>query len=534
MRNIKTLALVLGLAVAPTAFAWGPHSENYNFQAKSNNVARVSSWSQFWSILAGRKPVRAPADLTIKVTDPNGTPLSGALVLVGSKKGEPFAANFQLTDASGLAQFSDAAIPGKTLPVTASMAGYGTFSLANNSNNNVEIALAPNPTGNDHAFLQGKVNGFPTGYDRRTLEMGMFLPAFKPESLMNFDPQQIISSYKVEIDVFGKREVPGNIVLPPQSKSYGIIPIRLEKPEFIMPLQKGLHTHMTASAGIVPISAAVDAIKAKDFLGVINLSTFTHLAWTRRMTVNGNERFDLNLSQPLEQKALKAKLANVSPKLDAVAVSMFDPEADFGDFITMDVKSLKSEEIKNGTGNIKLGILSQRKATDRFYVFTGLFDRNQLIPKEKGAEQTSRSIVGSVELVDQSNMQARFQDFLNVIEAKGVDAAKRDYRFSSAANTKANLAPDMILVNIVSEKKNAATMGQTRTVLWSTVIQGNSERLTLPDLGKPVLPPPDAAKEERFLWEVIAFKSDAAQGAELDVQSALRNVKHVSTLVQKF
>lgn len=535
MHVIKPVALVLALAVTPSAFAWGPHTESYTFQAKTSAAApAVKGWSDLWDMLRGKRPVAA--DLTVKVSDPSGKPLKGATVLVGQKKGEPFAANMVVTDESGTAFFSDPAVVGKPLTVTASLAGYGSFSLAANTAAMVEITLAPYTREDAFAFLQGKLSGFPPGYDRRTLELGMFLPAFKPESLVNFDPQQIISSYKVEIDVFGKRQVPGNVVLPPQSKSYGIIPISLSKPEFIMPLPKGLNTHMAASAGAVPISPAVDGIQNKDFLSVINLATFTHLAWTRRMEVKGDERFDMNLTQPLEQKALKAKLFSVAPKLDAVSVAMLDPEGDRGDFIAMDVKSLKSEEIKDGAGAIKLGILKQRKPSDNYYVFTGLFDRNQLLPQEKRAEVASRAIVGSVEPVDVANMQARFQNFLSVMQSKGVSGGNREYRFSSSANARAGLSPDMVLINIVSEKKNAATMGKTRTVLWSTVVRGNTEQLSLPDLGKPVLPTPDAAKEEKFLWEVIALKtrSNTAQSADLDVQSALRDVQHVSTLVQKY
>lgn len=523
MRNIKVLPVIVGLLASPIAYGWGIHQDSYQFQAKTKNISALE---------------RRNADLTVKVSDPSGKPLTGVDVLVGTKVGEPFAANQAYTGSDGVARFTNPAIPGNALTITASFAGYGTFSLANNTENSVEIVLAPNPREDDHAFLEGRVNGFPPGYNRRTLEMGFFVPAFKPESLMNFDPQQIVSSYQVEIDVYGKRMVPGNIVLPPQDKSYGIIPIHLEKPGFIMPLPMGLNSHMTASAGAVPIGAAVDAIRAKDFLGVINLASFTHIAWTQRMTVGGNERFDMNLSQPLAQQALTTQLGGVEPKLDAISVSMLDPEGDGGDFISMDIKSLKSENIKNGTGMLKLGILSQRKATDRFYVFTGLFDRNQLLPKgsPRAVDMPSRSIVGAVEPVNATNLTARFQSFLNVIQSQGVGSGNREFRFTSPANSRAGLVPDFVFVNVVSEKKNAATMGTTRTLLWSTVIRGNAERVVLPDLGRPVLPTPDTGKEERFVWEVIAFKArgNAANGAELDVQSALRNVQHVSTLVQKF
>lgn len=534
MRHINVRFLALVLTFSPLAHASGP-ADSYGFQAKTKQVSTAESfWSSFWDLLRGKRV--AQADLTVKVTDAAGAPLAGAAVLVGQRRGEPFAGNYVLTDADGVARFSDPSLSGSKLPVTASLEGYGTFTLLDNAANHVEIALAPHPREGEHAFLQGKVTGFPTGYNRRTLEMGFFLPAFRPESLLNFDPQQIVSSYKVEIDVYGKRMVPGNIVLPPQDKSYGIFPVHLEKPEFIMPLARGFESHMAALAGTVPISDAIGAIRNKDFLGVLNMATLTHVAWRERMVVRGDERFDMHLDQPLSQGAVTSQLSGVGQKLDAISLSVVDPEGDRGDFIPLDVKSLKSESIRNGSGALKLGIMNQRKATDRYYVFTGLFDRNQLIPDDgKKREIRTRAIVGAIEEVDPASLTARFSGFFRTMQSQGVASANREYRFTPAANASAGLSPDFVLLNVVSEKKNAATQGTTRTVLWSTVAQGGAERIVLPDLGAPVLPNPDASKEERFVWEVIAFKSRAAANeGGLDVQSALRNVQHVSTLVEKF
>lgn len=533
MRTIKLFCVLAVLAIPAQA----DHTESYTFQAKSHNVsAGEAFWQNFWSTLKGQSSPRA-ADLSVKVlSSSTGKPVQGALVLVGQKKGDPFATNFATTDAEGMAFFNDEALKkGTPLTVTASMQGFGNFSLVGNTNNTVELAIQPATRGRDHSFLQGKLLGFPSGIGSTRLEVGMFIPAFRTESLMNFDPQQIVSSYKVEIDVYGKRLVPGNVVMPRQSKRYGIIPITIDKPEFIMPLPNGLRTHMSGILGSVSIGDASDAVKNKDFLAVLNMTELTHLGFTERMSVRGNDRFDLNAGMELEAKAVKAQFTGVAAKLDAVAISFLDPENDQGDFVPMDVKALKSEEIQNGAGAIKLSVLKQRKPQDKFYVFTGLFDRSQ-IPEKKMASD-SRSLVGSLMPVNSSEMKARFNGFLKPMAAVSVGSGNRDYRFSSAANPSAKLNPDMIIVNIVSQKKNAETQGVTRSILWSAVINGSADRLVLPDLGRAVLPNPDTGNGEEFSWEVLALASGGkkrAKDEELDIQSKLRKLQHVSSLAKKF
>jgi hypothetical protein len=521
------IALLLAALLPLASFA----QEAGPWQVKARQVSPASGfWPSFW-----RWAQNAPnttGDLTVKVMDASGKPIKSATVLAGQSKGNPFPGNQITTDESGIASFRDDAISATPLTVTVAREGYSTVSVAKNTLNTVEITLARIPGERDFGFLAGKVTGFPPGYGRGTLELGILLPAFRPESLLNFDPQQFISSYKVEIDVFGKREVPGNLVLPSQNKWYGIVPISLSKPEFVMPLALGTRAHMSAVVGAVPIGGAVDAINNKDFLGVLNLATFSHAGFTtRRVEVNGDEKFDVDAGQEITPRAAAAKLNSLPPKIDAVALSLFDASGNEGDFIALDVKSLKSEEIKNGAGKIKLGLLKNRRDRDNFYLFTGIFDRNKIADKNA----TSRSIVGALQKLKITGEEptAQFNSFLRPISSKGVGKSQRQYRFSSAAN--GNLRADFLLLNIVSEKNNSLTQGKTRTLLWSVVLPGNAEELALPDLGRPVLPPADASREEKFSWEVIAVKAtEAAQAEELDVQSALRGLQHVSTLSQKF
>lgn len=524
MRALKLIVLT-ALLTATAAQAEQPEL----FQVKASHHSKAAQlWQNFWRALSGEQPLES-ADLTVKVMDSEGRPLAGAAVLVGQKKGDPFAANHALTGNDGSALFNDEALrSGAPFTITASFTGYSTLSLVANTQNTVELRLAKIPGERDFSFLKGKVTGFPPGYGSGTLELGLFLPAFRPESLLNFDPQQFISSYEVKINVFGEREVPGNVVFPPQRKRYGLIPISLSKPEYIMPLSRGLEAHMGALAGAVDISDAVKLIKNKDFLGTLNIARFTHIGFTNnKVEVRGDETFNLNVSHEIAAAAAKAEMSGIPSGLDAVSVAFYDKEGDRGDFLPMDVKAVKSEAIRNGAANLQLGLLKQRRPQDKFYVFTGLFDRAALDDKNA----TARSIVGSLQPI--SGQGSKFKGFLRPVRSLGVGSGNRDYRFNSPAN--GALVPDFVLLNIVSEKKNELTQGKTRSLLWSAVLPGSAEGVSLPDLGRPVLPAPDTAKGERFYWEVIAVKAgSSAPKADLDIQSAIRNLSHVSSLSQKF
>jgi len=522
-------AMALAAALAPS-FAHAGLADEYGFQAKTNtHAAAVRAPENFWSRLGSLldpSSGQEAADVSVKVVDAAGNPLAGATVLVGSGRGTPFAGNEAQTNASGVASFSDASLRGGQLPsVTVSKEGYSNFTLAAPTAGELEITLPKYSNDADFAFLEGEVKGFPPGYPSNVLELGFFVPAFRPESLLNFDPQQFVSSYTTTINVFGEREVPGNVVLPTQRKRYGFIPISLSKPEFIMPLNLGLKAHMTALAGAVPIGDAIGAIKNDDFLGAINLASFTHVAWTNeQVEVTGPQRFDLTVNQEIAPKALKAKLSGLPGKLDVVAVSLTDPSREKSDFVALDVKAVKAEGVQNGATTVDLGTLKNRRDGDALYVFSGIFDRAEFTNKDA----TKRWIVGS--LADVKGSDATFAQFLSPVRAGTVANANRDFKFPSAVN--GALVPDLVLVNIVSEKKNAETRGLSRKVIWSAVLPGSASEMKLPDLGRPVLPAPDQSREESFRWEVIAVKASSAKGA--DIQSTLRNLQHVSSLSQKF
>jgi hypothetical protein len=529
LRTTVTL-ISLGLFLLPP-LTTRANEETFGFDAKAETSdLSPNLWEGLKAGLLGR-PMPLSGDLVITVTNGStGAPLAGVSVLVGAKRGEPFTENLAVTGSDGKVSFTHETLngPGPLPPVTAFRAGYGTASLLRAVGNSVSLQLQETTDENDFAFLRGNVQGFPQGLGSERLELGLFTPSLRPDSLLSFDPQQFVSSYNVKINIFGERDVPGNVVFPPQRKRYGLIPINLAKPDYIMPLPKGLVAHMTTIIGNVPISEAVSAIQDKDYLSVLNITNLTHVGWTsRRVSVRGDENIDLTASREINAGQLNARINGIAPNLDAVGVVLFDPRGEKNDFLALDIKASKRESIRNGVAQQRLGLLKEKRPSEDLYFFAGVFDRAVI----EGGDGSNRSVVGALQPINERNPNLSVRGFLKAIRSLGVSGARREYRFSSASN--GTLAPNLLILNLVSERPNSRTQGRTRNVLWSVVAQGNGDRISLPDLGRPVLPNPRPG--EVFTWEITALLSSAVgDGTNFSLRSALKGLQHVSTLSQKF
>jgi hypothetical protein len=249
------------------------------------------------------------------------------------------------------------------------------------------------------------------------------------------------------------------------------------------------------------------------------------VGWTTdRVQIHGDENFDVNATHNVIPNNVTATLSGISG-LDSAGVSLLDLSGDKSDLVVMDAKTLKSEELHDGNGTFRLGQIQSSMALASSYIFTALFDRTQF-------SNASRWVVGSIKPAGNSRA-VPFQQFLSPIKPKNVDSSHRNYQFTSPAGN--GLEPTMMLISVVSEKKNDETMGRTRKVLWSILLKGSTDHIALPDLGHPVLPAPDLSKDEKFHWEVTAIRVGSSHTSEgTDLQASLKDLQDVSTLQQAY
>lgn len=138
------------------------------------------------------------------------------------------------TDANGTVQAPDSGASGPWA-VTVTKDGYAAVSLLGIMSRDATLYLrrtAP-ATG---AILSGTMGDYQVPEDSGDVYGGLVFRAPSAYDLLRFDMTSIISPLKDTIDVMGRREVPSNLVLPPQSIPVLFTSVDLDKPEYQLPL----------------------------------------------------------------------------------------------------------------------------------------------------------------------------------------------------------------------------------------------------------------------------------------------------------
>ena len=300
--------------------------------------------------------------------------------------------------------------------------------------------------------------------------------------------------------------------------------------------------------GIVPLSYAISYMRAKDFLSVFNIMKLNKVNWTNEnIDVRGNQRIDLQVQRELEQKKIQSRYSEIPKGFDLVTIAAIDPNGNKSNLIPTAIAALKQNEQEKAKKTLQLSSVKEIPSGAAYYVFTAAMDMKQF-NDDAAIKQTAitaalkkvnlNSLVEKDDVDDWGlpTMNTMYdvytERFLNVIQLAQPSSNKRNYSFSTA--TAKDLTPDVVILNIVSKYKNAATKGRTRKVLWTAVLPGTATALQLPQIDQnPILPSPDPKKEESFSWEVIAIKSQKTINS-FDLSDIVNNVEYVSTSTSSF
>ena len=482
-------------------------------------------------------------------------PLESATVLIGERAGIPFAGNIAATGSGGGAEFRAAEIAtAAQLSVTAHKAGYQALTIQATRGREVDLFLAPDPRIEAFHFLRGTFTGWPTGIGRTQVEIGLFLPAFRASTILNFDLSQIVSTYKEEIRVLGQAvKVPGNFVLPPQDKVYNFIPVHLEKPNYAMPLASDTQTHMSAIVGDAALASVVTEIRAKDFLAAVNHVNFTKLQWSTWTSVTGDAALNINASRQLAAQSLTSRHGALPPELDLVVFSMLDPTGEGRALVPMDIKS-RAREVKDTNGaaestsaapslldralawwstetktdrrEVKLTSLTVDPQGAKSYVFSALVDQKQFA--ERPVSNLRFSVALSPVTLEGGRKVAQTDKYLGLATLKSVSADRREFAFEfseEAAN-----APEYLVLNLVVVAKDEALATETRRLVWTTILPPGARSLRLPELPGVSLA---AGPGESLLWEVLAIRRGLAKTDGLwDSVVTIENLKQLSHSIQ--
>lgn len=473
-----------------------------------------------------------------------GAPLADAAVLVGAKVGDPFPENLAQTDSNGRVRFANAAIvPGQSISLVAWKEGFQALHLVTTTARFVQMFLQPQARPESHVFLRGRFENWPTGIGRSDLEAGLFLPAFRTGTMLNFDLNQVISSYRQEITVAGRTvRVPGNFVMPPQRKFYNIIPVTLEKQEFAMPLALHTQGYRTGILGNVPISQAVSRIQNKDFLGVMNLMKFTHTDWTGWGAVQGEETLQLPMTKRLRGNAVSSMHSKVPAGLDLVGFHLLDPTGDGRGLIPLDIKSRaktagmsfvdgSEAEDKSASGELKLADLQEDMAGAKRIIFSAVLDQAQLSAQPLRQLRYSAALSPVSGAANQRRSVTEF--YMGLVNPGAVSADRQRFQFSF--NGSNSLEPDYFAVNILAVVTDTNTGREERRLLWTSLLPGSARELTLPELASagltalPGLRTLTPGREERLYWQVLGVRRELANPSPVwDSLVTIENLRHIT------
>lgn len=218
---------------------------------------------------------RGPADneLVVDVLDERDrSPVAAARVLVGESLQSPQQDSVTaFTDAQGRARF--APLSGLKA-VTVERPGLLRFSVVGVAPGSRLTAYLRAPRDQASDIL---ANGTLTGWQDRgnRVKAGLVFRTLEAADLLEFNLSSLISTLEDTIDVFGKRRVPSNVVLPDQRVSIVIGSIRLNKPDFRLPMSPRQEVRL---GGVQGDAAATDLIGKHRGFEILNKLRFRRLA----------------------------------------------------------------------------------------------------------------------------------------------------------------------------------------------------------------------------------------------------------------
>lgn len=287
------------------------------------------------ALLGGAAPARAidPAGgvgggslagtLTVTVIDARTlAPISGAFCQVGPAPGVPFANNLVLTNASGVATFTNAALFGPQT-VTVGKANYHALTIFSVNASQMILPIGLRDQQIPKALYQGSISGFTLTSNDGQFDAAVVLPALSIAdltSIANFG--QFAPIVLEEFPLVGEQPIPGNIYLPLQIE---FLFVPLERVPYFAWLEDQTTQDIFAFYGRLPTSTLIDAIgsDSPNLLALIQDFEMRKFAIAENVVVNGPATRNLTLANNATNN-LRVRVANTAPGTDVFVFGAAD------------------------------------------------------------------------------------------------------------------------------------------------------------------------------------------------------------------
>lgn len=278
----------------------------------------------------------------IFITDSFGSPISGALVMIGTAQDRPFPNNTFTTDSAG--SFQPPQAWNSELPITITAPGFVRTTYMNQ--------LATQKTFAVHAkspAIKPELNGITTGFgDLKKdgfVDVGVVIPALTRLDLASFQASTLLSPEIDTIKTVGQTlHVPSNITLPDQSENVFPVVVRLNKPTYRMFVDRHASYKVVSAHVKFPLKKVISETQdGKDGIELMNYFTFLEAGVNN--TIIASDKQSVNL--PVNQLQFSSTVSAVAPTIDKaqgiIAVALVKD----GDHLyPTDIKNLVSKEMR--------------------------------------------------------------------------------------------------------------------------------------------------------------------------------------------
>lgn len=289
------------------------------------------------------------AGVVVTVHDEAGV-VANARVWVETAEGKLLVQGTTAGDGRFDASVSDEALRAG-VSITAAAAGHGAVSCLQNIAHRVSFEL-PMALVDAYATLTGNLTGFKDNDDESRAAAGLVAKALELSDLVGLDSSAFISPLKDEVDIFGPRNLPSNLVLPDQTLPVYFIPVHVNKPTFRLPVLAGSSSRYFGVTGSVSVQDTVNAIRNNSGWDIVNLLNFEKVGVTNPLpAASAGQELSLDVNTDLALKdAIHLKPGrNLTAGDDSHRLAVALWEASPGVFVPTDVKQVLSDDVQLAT-----------------------------------------------------------------------------------------------------------------------------------------------------------------------------------------
>lgn len=244
--------------------------------------------------------------------------------------------------------------------VTVYKEGFEIFSISDNQATELSIELSPTLV-DSYATLKGTLTGFVEPDSDDYVKLGLVAKSLRMSDLAELDPSSFISPWKDTIEVFGKRELPSNLVLPDQTLSMFFIPIRVNKPDYRLPVLQGTNERYFGVTAQAVAQDLVQAVRNKaEPYELLDLLEFKSVGYSDRVStplINTEIKLDLNAKTKLQDSVTldPPSKGNGASGVKHLAVALSEVEP--GVFVANDIKQVKNAAVTLATASASARVL---------------------------------------------------------------------------------------------------------------------------------------------------------------------------------